>query len=317
MTPRKPKHWLENSKIKTISWVIWTPILLIFTLYQTYWMATNSAPKTKTVDGHFINSELWLYEVKVCNESQNPINWEDDIDSYTTKLRFIDSTWKNIPIKVNYPTISTAGKPECTTLTWSIQGDFYWTGKFYTECSWKITSWCSLDWKDSGKSAYRKHFSYIIVDASAQSHDESKIWERYDSINPKILANIFWNILFTQAPWRDLFIRDGLYQNPQKRPIICWDLTTEEREFYKQKIHENFSQYINEALFCTKNELLTEQDDDLRAFLYCIGDCEVRTEKRWNICPSTWALYTRKLHENNPESVVIFFPAITEELKIK
>lgn len=319
MTPRKnkPKNYSLSSIVKVIILWIIPFISFIFLLPATLVALTDKAPKAKTTEGRFINSEIWIFEIRICNESQNPINWEYGIDSHTTRLRFIDSAWKNIPIQVNYPTISTAEKPECTTLTWSIQGDFYWTGKFYTECSWKITSWCSLDWKDPWKITYRKKFEHIIVDASAQSYDDTKNWERYDSINPKILDKILWNTLFTQAPWREVRIRDGLYQNPQKRTIICWNLTEEEKFFYKKIIHENFPQYINEPLFCSREELLTPLDDDLRAFLYYIGDCDEQTEKRWRICTPTSSLYTRKIHENNPDSIVIFFPAITEELKIK
>ena len=277
---------------------------------------TDNAPKTRTNKPEFINSELGIFKVELCNESSNPISWEEGIDSYVTRLKLHDSAWKNIPIQVNYPTINTSEKPDCITLTWSVRWDFYWTGKFYTECDWNMTSWCS-DWKDPGKYAYRSKRNYIVVDASPQSYDEAKTWEKYDSINPKVISNILENIIITQAPWNAAEIRDWVYQNPQKRVVICWNLTEEEKEYYKWLIRENFGQYTNDPLFCSRKELLTLQDADLRAFFWYIWDCEITTKERWRICTPDSRLYTRWLHENNPDSIVIVFPTISEDLKTK
>lgn len=318
MTPRKtkPKYWLESPKIKSITWIIWTPVILIFTIYQTYWMATSSAPKAKTVEANFTNSELGIFEVRVCNEWQNPINWEKWIDSHSTDLKFEDSNWINIKIDVNHPITSTPENPACITMTWSVKWDYYWTGKFFTECDWNGVYMCG-SWNDPGKNTFRSERNYIVIDAWAQSYEDAKSWEKYDSINPKIISNILKNTHITQAPWNGAEIRDWVYQNPQKRVVICWNLTEEEKVYYKWLIRENFPQYIYDPLFCSREELLTLQDADLRAFFGYIWDCDVRTTERWRICTPDWRLYTRWLHENNPDSIVIAFPTISEDLKIK
>lgn len=317
MTTRKIKRLNISTLKKDIYFLLklfaWISITWIIGLAYS---ATDKAPKTKTIEASFINSELWEFKVTACNESTNPINWEKGIDSYVTKLKFTDYTWKEIGLKVNYPKTSTPENPACVSFTWNLIWDFYGTGRFHTECIWNISSWCS-SWKDPGKSAYRSKRDYIIIDAWAQSYEDAKSWEKYDSINPKIISNILGNTIITQAPWNAAEIRDWVYQSPQKRVVICWNLTEEEKTYYKWLIRESFWQYINDPLFCSREELLTLQDADLRAFFGYIWDCDVTTPERWRICTLDSRLYTRRLHENNPDSIVIAFPTTSEDLRTK
>lgn len=323
----------KKTSIKLSSWkIIW--FIIPFIAIPAYCLsAVENTPEIWIKEWVVVNNITGELYIEACNNRDRSISWDKPF-WFSSKLIFHEKiSWKEIKINIKYPQQSTIPNPWCSTITWIMPPDFYWELTVIPECrNEDYLTWC---WSSENREIKitRKKQDIIIVDASAQSYENAGSWEKYDFIEPHILEKFldnFWvKTIVTWAPWRASNSRDGLYKNRQKRPIICWNLTNEEKIFYTKEIHGSIPQYINEPLFCTRDELLNPQNPDLKAFLYYIWDCDESTEYRWRIC-NYWKididsnlqwimnpLYSRRIFENSKNSVLIFLPAVTDEIKIK
>ena len=294
-----------------------------------WWWATTNTTTVFIKNGGIANHLTWEFYIEACNNTDRSLAWDSKF-WFSSKLIFRKKTnWEKIEAEVIYPLQNTTPNPWCSTIHWTLPAGVYWEIDIVPECKNEdILTWCGYA-DNKWIIIDRKNISYILIDASAQSFMNAQTWEVYDSINPKILSRELKDSLITQAPWRAKYIRDWLYKNPQERPLICWDLTEEEKIYFENLMRDIYPQYINTTRFCTREELLKPQDEDIRLMLYLIWDCDIPTDDRWLICnywPEqiknnltgvTSPLYSRRIHESNPNSIVIFLPAIKVDVKTK